>query len=153
MQAEPTAAVAPHPREWNMPLVEARARHRGGTPEARLIATFDVFNEVFRRADRGSRSFTELLASAPAVAGFDSVITRLAEEAHLDDVASLVTSWRILTHGSARSFVDGDRQSGLNAKHMAEDLVARHRRPLSAFAIDVSLDEANQQRSDSIEWS
>jgi len=153
MQADQSTAIAPHPREWNMALVESGARHRGDTPEARLIATFDVFHEVFRRADHGSRAFTEVLAAAAEVADFESVITTLADEAHLDDVASLVTSWRILTHGSARSFVDGDHESGMNAKHMAEDLVLRHRRALTAFAIDISLDEANQQRSDAMEWS
>ena len=133
-------------------MVEAGARRRGGSAEDTLLATFDIFNDVFGRADGGSRDFTDLLAAPAVVVDFDSVITTLADEAKLDDVASLVASWRILAHGSARSFVDGDRQAGTNARHMAHDLVVRHRAQQQAFAVDVDLDSVNQQTFDDVGW-
>ena len=153
MPTETSTATVTHPRAWNMAMVDAGARHRGDTPEDQLVATFDVFHEVYRRADRNAREFTELLAGAAEVADFDSVITTLANDARLDDVASLVTSWRMLAHGSARSFVDGNHDAGLEARQMASDLVVRHRPSLKAFSIDVSLDSENQHSFDSMEWN
>lgn len=116
------------------------------------MATFDVFHEVYRRPDLGSRRFTELMAGSEIVEGFAPSITDLATEADLDDVSSLVASWRILANGSARSVVDGNRNAGWNARLMANDLVVRHRAPLRAFAIDHTLDHDNQALFDALQW-
>ena len=51
------------------------------------MATFDVFHEVYRRPDLGSRRFTELMAGSEIVEGFAPSITDLATEADLDDVS------------------------------------------------------------------
>src|SRR4051794_31377928 len=46
---------------WTRGFVEAGAERRGATPEERLLAIFDVFDEWFRREDFEACSFINVL--------------------------------------------------------------------------------------------
>jgi hypothetical protein len=138
----PTAAAhgKPNEREWTIAMIEASARSRSDTPEGRLLAVFEVLDELFNRADREARSFVEILAdtsrgrpmgtaAADLIVSFRELTDRLAEEAELPDVESFGMSWRILSNGAILKAVDGDLESASRAREMAVDLIARHRPP------------------------
>jgi AcrR family transcriptional regulator len=48
-------------QRWTVGRVEAEARRRGSTPEGRLLATFDMFDEWFRRDDFEACAFINVL--------------------------------------------------------------------------------------------
>src|SRR5882757_3823680 len=47
--------------QWTYEAIEAEARRRGATPEQRLLAIFDVFDEWFHRKDFEACSFINVL--------------------------------------------------------------------------------------------
>jgi AcrR family transcriptional regulator len=123
---------------WTREFVEAEARRRGSSPEERLLAIFDVFDEWFRRTDFEACSFINVLLELgpehPAgkacilhLENIRGVVGRLAEEAGLRDVDSFARSWHILMKGSIVSAAEGDRDAAQRAKTMARLLVDRHR--------------------------
>src|ERR671911_3197622 len=48
-------------QRWTREWVEAEARRRGSTPELRLLAIFDLFDEWFRDSDFEACSFINVL--------------------------------------------------------------------------------------------
>ena len=123
---------------WTREFVEAEARRRGSTPEERLLAIFDVFDDWFRRTDFEACSFINVLLELgpdhPAgkaciihLENIRAVVGRLAEEAGLQDVDSFARSWHILMKGSIVSAAEGDRDAAQRAKDMARLLIERHR--------------------------
>src|SRR5688572_17501428 len=79
---------------WTRDFVEAGARGRGHTPEERLLAIFDVFDEWFRNAEFEACSFINTLlelgprhtvgkASIDYLENIRGVVRSLAEEAGL----------------------------------------------------------------------
>jgi AcrR family transcriptional regulator len=48
-------------QRWTLGLVEAEARRRGATPEERLLAIFDIFDDWFHRDDFDTCSFINVL--------------------------------------------------------------------------------------------
>ena len=68
-------------RVWTHGWVEAEARRRGATPEERLLAIFDLFDEWFHRDDFEGCSFINVLletadTSSRIVQGSIAAITR-----------------------------------------------------------------------------
>jgi len=125
-------------REWTVAMVETSARQRGVDPETRLLAIFDVLDELFNRADREARAFVEVLAEMSTGRALDdsrteilvsirALVDTLAEEANLADIDDLASSWRILMKGAIVRAMDGDLESAARARVMAVDLIARHR--------------------------
>jgi AcrR family transcriptional regulator len=125
-------------REWTLGVVEAGARARGTTPEERLLAIFDVFDEWFRRDDYEACTFINVLlemgrehplgrASAEYLVHIRNVVGTLAAEAELQNPDEFAMSWHILMKGSIINAVEGDQQAALRAKEMARELIARHR--------------------------
>jgi AcrR family transcriptional regulator len=125
-------------REWTFGIVEAGARARGNTPEERLLAIFDVFDEWFRRDDYEACTFINVLlemgrqhplgrASAEYLVHIRRIVGTLATEAGLRDPDELALSWHILMKGSIINAVEGDSKAALRAKEMARDLIERHR--------------------------
>jgi AcrR family transcriptional regulator len=123
---------------WTREFVEAEARRRGSTPEERLLAIFDVFDDWFRRTDFEACSFINVLLELgpehPAgkacilhLENIRAIVGRLAEEAGLRDVDSFARSWHILMKGSIVSAAEGDRDAAQRAKAMAALLIDRHR--------------------------
>lgn len=124
-------------RAWTIAQVETSARARGTSPETRLLAIFDVFDDLFNRADREARKFVVTLAEmsqgrpldtagTEILVTFRALIDTLAAEASLRDATGFALSWRILMNGTIIKAIEGDLDSALRSKEMARDLISRH---------------------------
>lgn len=125
-------------RDLTVEAMERGARSRGITPEARLLAIFDVCDEWFQRSDFEAHSFvTVLLAggvnrdfghdSDSTVADLRRLIVELALEAEMSNAEEFALSWHILLRGSVVNAVEGDTEAAMRAQSMARDLIAQHR--------------------------
>jgi AcrR family transcriptional regulator len=125
-------------QRWTQEWVEAEASRRGRTPEERLLAIFDLFDEWFRRKDFEGCSFINVLlemgthhpagrASADHLENIRSIVRRFAEEAGLRDTGSFAHSWHILMKGSIVAAVEGDAEAARRAKSMGRRLIDQHR--------------------------
>jgi AcrR family transcriptional regulator len=124
---------------WTKDWVEVEARRRGETPEERLLAIFDLFDEWFQREDFEGCSFINVLlemndrtspiggASAVYLANIRSIIRSLADEAGLRDPEQFAHSWHILMKGSIVAAGEGDRSAAKRAQAMGRLLIAQHR--------------------------
>jgi AcrR family transcriptional regulator len=125
---------------WTKDWVETEAKRRGNTPEERLLAIFDLFDEWFQRADFEGCSFVNTLlefgghnghrlgqASAVHLENIRSVVRTLAEDAGLRDPASFALSWHILMKGSIVQAGEGDREAAQRAKAIGRLLIDHHR--------------------------
>jgi AcrR family transcriptional regulator len=124
---------------WTFGSVEAEARRRGRTPEQRLLAIFDVFDEWFRRDDFEACSFVNVLfemrpghplgqASIEHLANIRGMVQKLAREANLHDPVEFSRSWHILMKGSIVAATEGDLKAARRSQEMAKTLIASHRR-------------------------
>jgi AcrR family transcriptional regulator len=123
---------------WTRDWVEAESAKRAGTPEERLLALFDLFDEWFRREDFEACSFIKVLfefgaqhpagrASVHHLENVRTFIARLAEEAGLRDPKSFAQSLQILMKGSIVAAAEGDIEAAGRAKAMARVLIDQHR--------------------------
>jgi len=132
-------AVLEHREQvWTLGLVEAEARRRGSTPEERLLAVFDVFDEWFRSDGFDTCTFVNVLlemgpdhvlgvASIRHLQNIRTMIAQLATEAGLRDPEEFARSWHILMKGSIVSAAEGDTDAALRAQAMAASLIDQHR--------------------------
>lgn len=127
-------------RQWTLGLVQAGARARGTTPESRLLAIFDVFDEWFHRDDYEACTFINVLVemgkshplgrmSIKHLENIRDIVARLAQEANLSEPTEFALSWHVLMKGSILNATEGDTKAAIRAKAMARDLIARHRQP------------------------
>jgi AcrR family transcriptional regulator len=125
-------------QRWTRDLVEAGAMRRGTTPEERLLAIFDVFDEWFHRDDFEASVFINVLfemgpehpvgsASILCLERIREVVRRFAEEAGLRDTEAFARSWHILMQGSIVSAAEGDVEAARRGKAMARLLIESHR--------------------------
>jgi AcrR family transcriptional regulator len=126
-------------RLWTRQLVEAGARERGGTPEERLLAIFDVFHDWFQRDDYEGCSFVNVLletgdrdhpvgaASAQHLENIRTIVRTLADEAGLRDSEAFAFSWHILMKGAIVQAAEGDREAAQRAKGIAQLVLKQHR--------------------------
>ena len=124
---------------WTHGWVEAEARRRGTTPEGRLLAIFDLFDEWFHRVDFEGCSFVNVLletanrehrvgrASADHLENIRTVLRSLAAEAGLRDVEEFALSFHILMKGSIVQAGEGDLGAAKRAQAMAADLIEKYR--------------------------
>ena len=124
---------------WTHGWVEAEARRRGTTPEERLLAIFDLFDDWFHREDFEGCSFINVLletadlehpvgrASAAHLENMRAVLRSLAEEAGLRDVEDFARSFHILMKGSIVQAAEGDLDAAKRAREMARDLIEKYR--------------------------
>jgi AcrR family transcriptional regulator len=124
---------------WTHGWVEAEARKRGATPEGRLLAIFDLFDEWVHRQDFEGCSFINVMietadrehpigrASAEHLENIRSVLRSLAEEAGLRDTEEFARSFNILMKGSIVQAAEGDVDAAKRARQMAADLIAKYR--------------------------
>jgi AcrR family transcriptional regulator len=123
---------------WTKEYVEAEARRRGATPEDRLLAIFDVFDEWFQEDRFEACSFINVLlemgpehaAGKACIIHLDNIRTvvgTLADEAGLRDTQSFARSWHILMKGSIISAAEGDLEAAQRAKAMARLLIEQYR--------------------------
>jgi AcrR family transcriptional regulator len=123
---------------WTLGMVEAEARRRGATAEARLLAVFDVFDEWFRSDGFDACTFVNVLlemgpdhilgqASIRHLRNIRTVIADLASEAGLQEPEEFARSWHILMKGSIVSAAEGDTHAARRAQAMAANLIDQHR--------------------------
>jgi len=124
---------------WTYGWVEKEARLRGGTPEASLLAIFELFDEWFHRDDFEGCSFVNVLletadldssigaASALHLENIRGVVRALAEEAGLRDVEQFALSFHILMKGSIVQAGEGDLDAAKRAQTMARLLIDEYR--------------------------
>jgi AcrR family transcriptional regulator len=124
---------------WTKGYVETEARRRGETPEARLLAIFDVFDEWFHKEDFEGCSFVNVLleygdlghplgrASAMYLENIRTVVRTLAEEAGLRDPDDFARSWHILMKGSIVQAGEGDKDAARRAKRLGALLIDQYR--------------------------
>jgi AcrR family transcriptional regulator len=125
-------------QRWTLGFVETEARRRGTTPEERLLAIFDAFDEWFRRDDFEGCSFIKLLlelgpehtAGRASVHHLDKIralVRTLAQEAGLRDSEAFAHSCQLLMEGSIAAAAAGDADAAQRAKAMARTLIDQHR--------------------------
>lgn len=125
-------------REWTIGLVEAGSEKLGDTPEERLLAIFDVFDEWFRSDDFDGIAFITVLlemgrshplgeASIQHLANLRGIVSARAADAGLRDPEEFARSWQILMKGSIIAALEGDTGAAPRAKAMAADLIERYR--------------------------
>lgn len=127
-------------QRWTREWVEAEARRRGATPEARLLAIFDLYDEWFQRDDFEGCSFVNVLlefggntghplgrAAATHLEHIRLIVHSFAEEAGLRDPTSFALSWHILMKGSIVLAGEGDKQAAKRAQAIAQLLIDQHR--------------------------
>jgi AcrR family transcriptional regulator len=132
------AVLARREQNWTRGLVEAGARRRGTTPQERLLAIFDVFDEWFacREAFEACWFINVLLemgathplgrASIDYLANIRQLVRDWAEDAGLDEPDQFAHSWHILMKGSIIAAAEGDIQAAHRAKQMAGWLIEHH---------------------------
>jgi AcrR family transcriptional regulator len=114
------------------------AKIRGATPEAQLLAIFDVFDEWFRAADYESCPFIHVMlemgpkhptgrASMRHLEHVRAILRELAEAAGLREPAGFARAFHILMKGAIVSAVEGDTAAAQPAKALARTLIEQHR--------------------------
>jgi AcrR family transcriptional regulator len=123
---------------WTKEFFEAEVRRRGATPEERLFAIFDVFDDWFHREEFEACSFINTLlemgpehvvgrASIVYLDNIRTLVAALAEEAGLRDTQSFAHSWQLLMKGSIVSAAGGDLEAAQRAKAIARQLIEHYR--------------------------
>ena len=123
---------------WTFGKIEAGARARATTPDGRLLAIFDIFDEWFQEDDFEACSFVNVMlelgndhpvgrASSGYLANIRSMVQRLAVEAEMPNAAEFALSWHILMKGSIVQASEGDRQAAKRAGAMAGALIQQYR--------------------------
>ena len=124
---------------WTHGWIEAEARRRGQTPEARLLAIFDLFDEWFHREDFEGCAFINVMletadldhpvgrASAEHLENIRAVLRALAEEAGLRKSGEFAQSFHILMKGAIVQAAEGDADAADRAREMAADLIEKYR--------------------------
>ena len=121
---------------WTKAWVETEARQRGETPEAQLLAIFDLFDEWFKRDDFEGCSFINVLleiddrqhpvhrAAMRHLFNIRSFLRNLAEEAGVSDPDGFARRWHILMKGSIVAAGEGDREAARAAQNLGRLLLA-----------------------------
>jgi AcrR family transcriptional regulator len=124
--------------QWTKGFVEAGARARGKTPDERLLAIFDVFDDWFGTPEFDQCAFINVLlemgpehrigrSSIDYLANIRGVVRELAEEAGLRETEAFARSWHILMKGSIISAAEGDLDAAKRAQAMGRLLIEQHR--------------------------
>ena len=131
-----------HRREqlWTRQWFEAEVNKRGATPEERLLAIFDVFDEWFQRDDFEGCPFLRTLfetfeafqpsedsiaaAARLHLASIRDIVQRFAEEAGVPHPAELAAKWQMLMAGSVVFAGYGERTSARLAREAGALLLA-----------------------------
>ncbi len=113
---------------WTRNWLQLEAERRGTTPDDRLLAIFDVFDEWFRTADFEGCTFINVMletsdhsgpvyrAGVAYLAGIRRFLEDLARRAQIADPESFGRKWHILMKGSIVSAGEGDKDAALRAR-------------------------------------
>ncbi|HUO00600.1 MAG TPA: TetR/AcrR family transcriptional regulator [Bradyrhizobium sp.] len=116
---------------WTRGWLESEIRRRASSPEARLLAIFDVFDGWFHKKSFEGCSFINVLlesktgspirrAAAIHLAKIRAIVRGLAEEARLQEPERFAQAWHMLMKGSIVSAGEGNRNAARDAKYAAE---------------------------------
>jgi AcrR family transcriptional regulator len=130
---------------WTRGWLETEIRRRANTPEARLLAIFDVFDGWFHKKSFEGCSFINVMleskaespirrAAALHLAKIRGIVRNLAEEASLDDAESFAQAWHMLMKGSIVSAGEGNRKAARDAKRAAQLVLKGWKRRRAASA-------------------
>lgn len=121
---------------WTLEWVQAGATSRAETPDGRLLAIFDLFDEWFQRDDFEGCSFISVLleiddrqhpvhrAAVRHLFNIRSFIRDLAEEAGVSDPDGFARRWHILMKGSIVAAGEGDRKAARAAQDLGRLMLA-----------------------------
>jgi AcrR family transcriptional regulator len=124
---------------WTRGWLKAELERRGATPEERLLAAFDAFDEWFHRPDfEGCLFIRSLLesgdvgspvgaASAMALATVRSLLQGLVEEAGVRNPDSFALRWQLLLEGAIVMANAGRLDAAVQAKEVGRLLLANER--------------------------
>ena len=115
---------------WTRDWLESEVRRRARSPEARLLAIFDVFDGWFRKKSFEGCSFINVLletkpgspirqAAAIHLAKIRAIVRSFAEEANLQEPEKFAQVWHMLMKGSIVSAGEGNRDAACEAKSAA----------------------------------
>jgi AcrR family transcriptional regulator len=123
-------------QKWTQGWVQAGASQRAATPEGRLMAIFDLFDEWFQRDDFEGCSFINLLleiddrqhplhrAAVRHLSTIRAFLKELAAEAGVGDPDGFSRRWHILMKGSIVAAGEGDRGAARAAQDIGRQLLA-----------------------------
>ena len=111
--------------------MESEIKRRATSPEARLLAIFDVFDGWFHKKSFEGCSFINVLlesktdspirrAAAIHLAKIRAIVRGLAEEAKLQEPEKFAQAWHMLMKGSIVSAGEGNRNAARDAKCAAQ---------------------------------
>jgi AcrR family transcriptional regulator len=117
---------------WTREWFEAEVNRRGATPQARLLAIFDIFDEWFQREDFEGCPFLRTLfetfddhqpqensvaaAARLHLASIRDIVQHYAEQAGVPQPAELAHKWQMLMAGSIVFAGCGERSSARIAR-------------------------------------
>ena len=116
---------------WTRGWLESEIRRRASSPEARLLAIFDVFDGWFHKKSFEGCSFINVLleskagspirrAAAIHLAKIRAIVRSLAAEAGLQEPERFAQAWHMLMKGSIVSAGEGNRNAARDAKYAAK---------------------------------
>jgi AcrR family transcriptional regulator len=124
---------------WTRGWIEAELEKRGGAPEEKLLAIFDLFDEWFRREDYEGCLFIGCLleshdrtsamgtASAVQIARVHELLRGLTEAAGAADPDALAAQWQMLMAGSIVLAMQGNVDAAGPARDAGALLLAGER--------------------------
>jgi AcrR family transcriptional regulator len=123
---------------WTREWLQAEAQKRADTPQARLLAIFEVFGEWFADPDFDGCAFLTTMieikdpespvrqASVQHLANIREFIKALAAEAGIADTDAFARQWHILMKGSIMAAHEGDLAAARRARGLGVLLLRSH---------------------------
>ena len=123
---------------WTRDWLQAEAQKRGHTPQARLLAIFEVFGEWFADPDFDGCAFLTTMieikdpespvrqASVQHLANIREFIKALAAEAGIADTDAFARQWHILMKGSIMAAHEGDLAAARRVRGLGVLLLRSH---------------------------
>jgi AcrR family transcriptional regulator len=127
---------------WTLGWLEERVQARSGTPEERILAVFDLFDEWFQEPQFAGCPFVKVLlelgpghpAGAACIDHLGTVrdfLTQLATEAGYADPADLAQSIQLLLYGSLIQASAGNTTAAQRARRMAQAVMEETHLPVA----------------------
>jgi AcrR family transcriptional regulator len=126
-------------QRWTKDWLQREVERRADTPDERLLAIFDVFDEWFQDDDLEGCSFINVLletpdrestvrqASVDHLAEIRRFLERLAAEAGVEKPDDFARRWHILMKGSIVAAQEGDRDAARRAQAIGRLVLSRER--------------------------
>lgn len=126
-------------QRWTRDWLQREVERRAGTPEERLLAVFDVFDEWFQDDGLEGCSFINVLlettdptspvrrASVVHLAEIRRFLQELAQEAGIAEPDDFARRWHILMKGAIVAAQEGDRGAAKRAQAIGRVVLEREK--------------------------